>query len=198
MRWRGPLLIFLIVTCFYWKLTLSRQFTFLESLDQADQVLPWLDLDVWAIQHGSIPLWTPYEFDGQSLIGQVQPGVVSPFTYILALAPTKNGHIQIPWVHLWFVLIHLVGAWFAYALLRDLKLRESAAVLGAVLYGTMGFYGNTDWPQFLAAAIWAPLVFLFILRAGRGQAPLASSCMAGFFTGMSWLSGHPVRPSHVP
>ena len=69
MRWRGPLLIFLIVTCFYWKLTLSRQFTFLESLDQADQILPWLDLDVWAIQHGSIPLWTPYEFDGQSLIG---------------------------------------------------------------------------------------------------------------------------------
>lgn len=197
MRWRGPFTIFLIVTAFYWKLTLTRQFTFLESLDQADQVLPWLDLDVHALRHGEIPLWTPYEWDGQSLIGQVQPGVVSPFTFLLALAPVKNGHIQIPWVHLWFVLIHLVGAWFAYALLRDLKLREPAAITGALLYATMGFYGSTDWPVFVAAAIWAPLIFLFIFRAARGHAPIASSCLAGFFTGMSWLSGYHVPPIYL-
>src|SRR6266700_12599 len=134
MRWRGPVYILLIVTAFYWKLTLTRQFTFLESLDQADQVLPWLDLEASSIKQGTIPLWTPYEWDGQTLIGQVQPGVVSPFTYLLALTPAKNGHLQIQWVHLWFVLIHLVGAWFAYALLRDLQLREPAAILGAVLY----------------------------------------------------------------
>ena len=189
--------MFLIVTTFYWKLTLTRQFTFLESLDQADQILPWLDLDVSALKHGTIPLWTPYEWDGQSLIGQVQPGVVNPFNYLLALLPTKNGHIQIACVHLWFVLIHLVAAWFAYFFLKDLNAREPAAILGAALYATMGFYGNTDWPQFLTAAIWAPLIFLFIFRVARGRAPLASSGLAGFFTGMSWLSGYHVPPIYL-
>src|SRR4051812_47374323 len=127
MRWRGPFIIFLIITAFYWKLTLTRQFTFLESNDLTNQVLPWLDLDVSAIRHGEIPLWTPYEWNGQPLLGQVQPGAVSPFTFLLALMPTKDGHIQIRCVHLWFVLIHLVAAWFAFALLRDLQLREPAA-----------------------------------------------------------------------
>src|SRR5258708_6441391 len=104
MRWRPLLLILVILTAFYWKLTLTKQFTFLESVDQADQVLPWLELEVFSIRHGAIPLWTPYEWFGQSLIGQVQPGVTSPFTYLLALAPLNDGQIQIFWVHIWFVL----------------------------------------------------------------------------------------------
>jgi hypothetical protein len=39
-------------------------------------------------------------------------------------------------------------------------------------------------------AVWSPLVFLFLLRAARGQRPWASSLLSGFFLGIGWLAGH--------
>ena len=119
MRRRSLLLILVIVICFYWKLTLTRQYAFLESFDLANQVLPWLSLQVNAIQHGQVALWTPYEWMGQPLLGQMQPGVFSPFTWLLALAPLRDGMLQFHWVNWWFVLIHVAGAGFMWAMLRD-------------------------------------------------------------------------------
>jgi hypothetical protein len=190
VRWRSLLLIFAAVTAFYWKLTLTRQYAFLESFDLANQVLPWLQVQVNAIHHGQVALWTPYEWMGQPLLGQMQPGVFSPFTWLLALTPLRDGFLQFHWVNWWFIAIHLAAAWFMWAMLRDLGVREAAAIAGGLLYSCIGFYGSTDWPQVLASAIWAPLVFLFLFRTLRGQKPLASSCMAGVFTGMAWLSGY--------
>jgi hypothetical protein len=63
-------------------------------------------------------------------------------------------------------------------------------VLGAIFYATGGFCGNTEWPQHLAPAIWAPLVFLFLLRSLRGRAPIKNAAWAGAALGMSWLCGH--------
>jgi hypothetical protein len=178
------------VIAVFWKLALTKQYTFLASPDLANQVMPWLQTEVWAIRHWSAMLWDPYEWFGQSLIGQVQPGVVSPFTFLLALAPLQHGQIQFFYVHLWFVLIHCVAALFAYWFLRDQGCSTGASTLGGIFYATAGFCGNTEWPQHLAAGIWAPLVFLFLLRSLRGRAPLKSAAWAGVALGMAWLSGH--------
>jgi hypothetical protein len=188
---RAPLIILAGLVAVYWKLLLTKQYTFLEDPDGAHQVLPWLDVQVNALRHFSWMLWDRYECAGQSLIGQVQPGVLSPFTFLLSLFPVSStGHIQLYWVHVWFVLIHFTAALFAYALFRDLSCPTPAAVLGAIFYGTAGYIGNTGWPQMLAAAIWAPLVFLFLLRALRGRAPIRNAAFAGAALGASWLSGH--------
>ncbi|MGB7758640.1 MAG: YfhO family protein, partial [Bryobacteraceae bacterium] len=156
-----PLLVVAGVVAVFWKLVLTRQYTFLGSPDLANQVMPWLGAQVNAIRHWSVLLWTPYEWFGQSLIGQVQPGVTSPFTFLLALAPLHDGQIQIYYVHLWYVLIHCAAGLFAYWFFADLGCTAGPAVLGAIFYATGGFCGNTEWPQHLAPAIWAPLVFLF-------------------------------------
>ena len=175
----------------YWKLLLTKQYTFLDDPDGANQVMPWLDVQVHAIRHFSWMLWDRYECAGQSLVGQVQPAVLSPFTFLLAFFPVSPaGHIQVYWVHVWFVLIHFTAALFAYALFRDLRCLWPAAVLGAIFYGTAGYIGNTGWPQMLAAAIWAPSVFLFLLRTLRGRQPLRNAAFAGVALGASWLSGH--------
>jgi hypothetical protein len=187
--WPPALLVFGVITVF-WKLALTKQYTFLESPDQANQVMPWLQAQVYAIRHWSVLLWDPYEWFGQSLIGQVQPGVASPFTFLLALAPLHNGHIQPFYVGLWFVLMHCVAALFAYWFLRDLKLAVWPSLIGGLLYATAGFCGNTEWPQQLAPGIWAPVVFLFLLRSLRGHLPLKSAAWAGVLLGVSWLCGH--------
>jgi len=185
-----PLVTVLGVVAVFWKLALTKQYTFLSSPDLANQVMPWLQTQVWAIRHWFVMLWDPYEWMGQSLIGQVQPGVTSPFTFLLALAPLHHGQIQIFYVHLWFVLIHCLAALFAYWFLRDQGCSAGAAVLGGIFYATAGFCGNTEWPQHLAAGIWAPLVFLFLLRSLRGRTPLKSAAWAGVALGLAWLSGH--------
>ncbi|HWC00351.1 MAG TPA: hypothetical protein VG672_26770, partial [Bryobacteraceae bacterium] len=64
------------------------------------------------------------------------------------------------------------------------------SVLGGLFYATAGFCGSTEWPQILAAAIWAPLVFLFLLRSLRGRSPIKDAAWAGVALGFSWLSGH--------
>ncbi|HWC01057.1 MAG TPA: hypothetical protein VG672_30335, partial [Bryobacteraceae bacterium] len=116
----GPLLLVLAVVAVFWKLVLTKQYTFLDSPDPAYQVMPWLQVQVASLRQGSILLWDPYLWFGQPLLGQVQPAVVSPFTWLLALAPLRNGQIQMFYVHLWFVLVHCVAALFAYLLFRDL------------------------------------------------------------------------------
>jgi Bacterial membrane protein YfhO len=189
-RLAPPLVTVLGVITVFWKLALTKQYTFLASPDLANQVMPWLQTQVYAIRHWSVMLWDPYEWMGQSLIGQVQPGVASPFTFLLALAPLHHGQIQIFYVHLWFVLIHAVAALFAYWFLRDQGCSAGAASLGGIFYATAGFSGNTEWPQQLAAGIWAPLVFLFLLRSLRGRAPLKNAAWAGVALGLAWLSGH--------
>jgi hypothetical protein len=187
--WAPVLLVFSVITVF-WKLALTKQYTFLESPDMANQVMPWLQAQIFAIRHWSVLLWDPYEWFGQSLIGQVQPGVASPFTFLLALAPLHDGHIQPFYVCLWFVLMHCVAALFAYWFLRDLKLAVWPAFIGGLLYATAGFCGNTEWPQQLAPGIWAPVVFLFLLRSLRGRDPLKSAGWAGVLLGVAWLCGH--------
>ncbi|MGO9008461.1 MAG: YfhO family protein [Bryobacteraceae bacterium] len=185
-----PLLVVAGVIEVFWKLVLTKQYTFLANPDQADQIMPWLGLQIHAIRHWSILLWSPYEWFGQSLIGQVQPGVTSPFTFLLALAPLHNGQIQVFYVDLWFVLIHCAAGLFAYWFFADLGCTAGPAVLGAIFYATGGFCGNTEWPQQVAPAIWAPLVFLFLLRSLRGRAPVKNAAWAGIALGASWLCGH--------
>jgi hypothetical protein len=188
---QAPLIVIAGVVTIFWKLVLTNQYSFLEHYDDANQVLPWLQVQVYAIRHWSLLLWDPYEWAGQSLVGQLQPGVFSPFTWLLALAPLDpTGHLRIATVHVWFVLLHVVAALFAYSLFRDLGCRKPAAVLGALFYGTAGFLGNTPWPQMVEAALWTPLVFLFLLRSLRRRAPFKNAALAGVALGLSWCGGH--------
>jgi len=54
-------LVFLLAltVAWYWKLTLSRDYTWLENPDQAFQVRPWLDFEARELHAGRLPLWDP-------------------------------------------------------------------------------------------------------------------------------------------
>ncbi len=89
-----PLLVVLGVITVFWKLALTKQYTFLDTLDMANMAVPRFSANgLRAAAHWSIQLWNPYEFFGQPPIGQVEPAVISPFAFLLALAPLHNGHV---------------------------------------------------------------------------------------------------------
>jgi hypothetical protein len=79
---------------------------------------------------------------------------------------------------------------FCYVLCRDLGRSRVASLVGGAVFALGGYIGNTAWPQKVNGAVWLPLVFLFLLRAGRGEQPLRNAIISGAFVGASWLSGY--------
>ena len=197
-RWRtlGALLVLLVLTAgFYWKLTISHEWTYLEGPDLANVVRPWLDFEAREFHAGRFPLWDPYEWAGHTLIGQVQPGITNPLNWILFAMPLSGEHIPLTTLHWYWVLIHWLGAVFCYALCRDLQAGHVASLLGGSVFALAGFVGHTDWPQILMSSIWAPLVLLFFARVARGHAPASSASLCGAALGVAFLSGYHVVPT---
>ena len=182
--------LFLVTAGFYWKVTISRDYTWLEGPDLAIQVRPWLDYQAREFHAGRFPLWDAYEWGGQPLAGQVQPGILNPLNWLLFAMPLDRGHIPIPTLHWYWVLIHWLGAVFCYALCRDLHAGTWPSLLGACVFALTGFVGHTDWPQILMSAIWIPLVLLFFGRVVRGERPHSSAALCGAALAMQFLGGH--------
>ena len=183
-------LLLLMVAGYYWKLTLSRQFEWMTGPDLAGQVLPWFQEQAREWHAGRLPLWDPYLWVGQPLVGQAQPGAVYPLNWLLFWLPLENGHIA-GWALAWYyVAIHLMAAGFCYLFGRSLGRSRAASLAAGVVFSTAGYMGNTSWPQMINGAVWIPLVFLFQLRAARSARPLGDAALSGAFLGIAFLSGH--------
>jgi hypothetical protein len=193
------LLLLAIAAGFYWKITLTNQFTWFGSQegDIAAQVLPWLQFEAREFRHARFPLWDPHLWMGQPLLGQAQPGAAYPLNWLLFLMPLRDGLIRIESLNWYYVLVRFLAIAFAYALCRDLGRSRSASLIAGCVFGLAGFIGSTDWPQMVNGAVWAPLVLLFLLRAVRGRSPLFSAALSGGFLGLAWLSGHHQIPIYT-
>jgi hypothetical protein len=185
-----PLFLLVVIIGVFWKITLTSQFTWLENPDLANQVLPWQQVQAEAFHRGQFPLWDPYLWGGQTLIGQVQPGTAYPLNWILYALPRGDGFIRRSYLNWYLALIHWLAALFSYWLCRDLELSRMASVFGGTAFALAGAVGTTLWPQIVNGMIWMPLVLLFLFRAVRGRRPLLSAALSGFFLGISWLAGH--------
>jgi hypothetical protein len=193
LPWRTPaaLAFLLALTAgFYWQLTISRRYTWLENPDQALQVRPWLDYQAREWHAARVPLWAPYEWGGQSLIGQVQPGVANPLNWPLFALPLRSGHIPVETLHWYWVLIHWLAAAFLFWLCRDLGAGRAPSLAGGAIYALAGFVGHSDTPQFLMGAVWIPVTLLFLARVGRGERMLASASWGGAALAAAFLGGH--------
>src|SRR5262245_54739901 len=152
---KGPFLLFLLCVGFYWKLVLTDQFTWIEGPDLANQVLPWFQFQAGEWHKGRFPLWDPYQWGGQPLLAQGQPGAAYPPNWILFSLPLRNGWIRQSFLHWYYVLIHFQAVASAYWLCRDLGRTRRASLLAGVVFGLSGYVGVTSWPQMINGAVWA-------------------------------------------
>src|SRR5947207_2442979 len=183
-------ILFVTVSGFYWKLTLSRNFEWMRGPDLAEQVLTWFEIQAREWHVWRFPLWDPYVWSGQPLFGQAQPGAAYPLNWLLFWLPMRDGHISPLALAWYYVAIHLMAAAFCYWFCRDLGRSRTASLAGGLIFSLSGFLGHTDWPQMMNGAVWVPLVFLFQFRALRGARVAASAALSGMFLGIAWLSGH--------
>jgi len=196
-RMAGPGLLFLLMVLAYWRILLTDQYSWMNGSDLTSQVLPWLQFQAGEWHAGRLPLWSPYEWAGQNLLGQGQPGVLSPLNWILFASPLRRGWLREGVLHWWFFLLHFVAALNLYWLARFLGAGRIPAVLGGLCFGLFGFLGSNDWPQMINGVVWAPLVLLFLFRSAKSVLPLRDAGWAGFFLGLCWLSGHHQLPIFV-
>jgi hypothetical protein len=192
-----PVLILLIVTGFYWKLTLTKQYDWVWGPDLAQQVLPWFEEEARQVQHSEVPLWDPHDWLGQPMLGQAQPGTAYPLNWILFLIPRSHGHIRPVALQWYYIAVHFMAALFTYLLCRDLGRSRAASMMAGFIFSMAGYVGTTDWPQMVNGAVWAPLVFLFLLRALRDRRPLVSAALCGACLGTAWLAGHHQVPVFI-
>lgn len=193
----GPAILLGLTLCLFWKLTLTRQYTWADHPDAANQVLPWLEFQAREWHHGRAPLWDPFNWGGQPLVGRMEPGAACPLNWILFALPLKNGFLSINVLNWYFAQLHYVAALGCYWLCRDLKRSRAASLLAAVAFGLGGYVGTIGWPQKVNSALWTPLVLLFFFRSMRGEWRLASACLSGGFLGLAWLGGHHQVPTLV-
>ncbi len=194
----GPVLLLIISVCFYWKLTATDQYTWLDSPDLAFQVLPWWNHQAREWHAGRFPLWEPNAWGGQPLIGQMQPGAAYPLNWLLFLTPLREGTLRLGYLHAFFVFYHWLAALNCYFFCRYICRSRAAAILGGCLFAFGAAVGNIDWPQMVNGAIWMPLVFLNLLKV-RDEPELAHrhAAWAGLWMGLSWLAGHHQIPTFV-
>jgi len=104
------------------------------------------------------------------------PGVTNPFNWILFAMPLRGGHLPVPTLHWYWVLIHWVAAAFGYWLCRDVGARMARR-----FWADRFSRSPALWPRAHAAIPVQrgvePVVFLFAARVWRGRNPRASARM---------------------
>ena len=136
---RPVLLLLLLVALCFWRYTASTQFTFLEHVDGAYQVLPWYQMQARAWHAGEFPLWDPYVRAGQPLLAQMQPGAAFPLNWLLFSAPLQRGVINLKFIHWQYVLAHILAALFMFALTRVLGVGHFGSVFAGLAFAATGY-----------------------------------------------------------
>ena len=183
----------LAVVAFYWNIVFTGQYSMMTDPETVTQAYTWFHFWADSIRHGSWPLWDPYAFGGRSFVGEMQTAAFYPLHLIFALFPANRaGLLAVPLYHLYFVFVHVLAAYFMYALIREMGLDQFPAVLAGVTYSLGGFVGVVPWPHLLESAIWLPLQFLLTLRALQAvelRRSLLYAALAGLTLGLSILAG---------
>jgi hypothetical protein len=187
------LLMAVVVTLFYWKTLLTHQFTLIVGTEGVNMEWSWLHFLRDSFHNGRIPLWDPYEFGGAPFAGSMQPAVYYPPQWLFAIVPLTHGQfVSERFYHVWLALQHLLAAWFAFALLRELRRSDFAAFTGGCVFALSGLVVRIIWPLYIASYIWLPAIFLFMLRALRSQRrdrALLEAAFCGFCLAMAVFTG---------
>jgi len=186
-------LLMLAIVAFYWKIILSGQFSLLTNFETVTQAYSWFHFWVESVRQGTLPLWDPYAFAGRSFPGEMQTAAFYPLHLILAIFPFDHNGLLAPRLyHLYFVSVHLMAAWFMFALIRELGLTRFSAIIAGLCFSIGGFVGRVLWPHMLESSIWLPIQFSFLLRALDAKTlfrGLAYAALSGLALGLSILAG---------
>jgi hypothetical protein len=156
--------------------------------------LPELTLARSALANGEYPQWNPYARAGAPLTAHGHLGLLDPLHWpALLFADPANGLL-----YLTYVAFALAGA-LMYGLLRELELRPSGALFGAVAFEFSGtLLANGHWYMRMEPLALLPGMLWMLLRLQRARGAVRGLPAAGLaaMVGCCWLAGFP--PFAIP
>ncbi len=147
---------------------------------------PLRELSTELIKHGQFPLWNPYNFAGNTLLGTYQSAIFHPMSWIFFILP------QIDAWSIVILLTPILSFIFMYLFLRQLTIPKFGSVFGAITFAFSGFMIVWWEESFMASytAILLPLILLGIEKVRNKSSPfsfflltcsLVMSITAGWF-----------------
>jgi hypothetical protein len=178
---------------FYWDvLWLPADRTILGD-DATNLFLTWLRFAVSSLREGHLPLWNPYAFSGITFVGNPQPALFYPPTWLALAMPVTRAMGLIAVSHLW-----LAGAGM-YLWLRSEGGSRAGGLLGGAVLAFGGYFAvrvRGGHLGVITTGAWLP----FLLWAYR-QASLRRSwrwaIAGGVPVGLSILGGHTASFAYV-
>ena len=101
--------------------------------DPVRQIIPWKSLSIDVTSNFQMPLWNPYEMAGKPLLANFQSSPFYPLNILLFIKP-----FNLSW-SIFVMLQPLMGAYFMYLYLKNLKLDIRAVILGSFSFALGGF-----------------------------------------------------------
>src|SRR5437867_127516 len=114
-------LLALTTALFFWKTLLTNQFTRMIGSETVNYTYSWFNFWVNSLRQGRVPLWDPYAFCGRPFASEMLPSAFYPLHLLFLLIPFNRSGLFSPRLyHQALVLTHLLCAYFAFALIREL------------------------------------------------------------------------------
>lgn len=160
-----PFLIVLVLTLVFFLMEWKYPYYFLQD-DSRSYFFPLFIHDYRSLLNGEIPLYNFYQYLGEPLLSNGQPGPLYPVTYIAVfLSKLLLGHffatIEI------YVFINLIIASSGFfAFLRFLGLDEKSAFFGAITWSLSSYiiYATSTCAEVSGLAAYFPWIIYFSLK----------------------------------
>lgn len=184
--------LFLLLAAVYWRLLfLPSRFVWFDHYDLTELQIPRLQFFARSLHAGHFPLWNPYIWLGQPVLGSGQPGPLNPLIIVFAwLLPLRDGLLSFAELNWLYVTLHFLAALFAYRFCRYLDLSVLPSLLGAVAFSCTGFLGSAAWLDITSAVALTPLIFYFAFRLWTEDGMVKHAAPLGLVLGLSWWTGH--------
>jgi len=180
-------LLTLTVAAFFWPLLLTQAWIPRGGGDLVSFLWPMYRFAARSLRSGTVPLWNPHLYSGAPFVADNQSGVFYPINLIaFALFGSPSYQVMEGLVvfHIWLAAIG------TFVLLRGLKLRRSAAMLGAMAFALSDLFvthiGNLN---LNATAAWLPLTLWATHRALQERSVYWSGAAGALLTTAA-LAGH--------
>jgi hypothetical protein len=148
---------------------------------------PWLDYARDSVRSGRLPLWNPYLFAGTSFVGDPQPALFYPPTWIALVLPVTRALGWLLVLHVWWTAVGATGwlrasgaSWWG-ALGGGAVLAFSGYAFARIQAGHVGVVAAGAW---LPWALWA--LRKLVSPAGR----IRVLALGALTVAMSLLAGH--------
>ncbi|OGD88711.1 hypothetical protein A2693_04580 [Candidatus Curtissbacteria bacterium RIFCSPHIGHO2_01_FULL_40_12] len=152
--------------------------------DPVLQTYPWRYLVISNFKNFQMPLWNPYSFSGQPLLGNIQSSPFQIFNLLFFIMP-----FRLAWPTQ-IILVPIFTGLFMYLFLRSCMLSKLASFFGALILPFTGFFMVwLTWGTVTTAALWLPLILLSVNNFFKSRSTLWLALLA-FATSQTVFAGH--------